>query len=121
MKSKALLEGQFPPAELRFMQRELLTFSDDPTMEMKRKKDWVKITIQDSGIGIEEKDIPRIFVPSKQADKFMSRQYQGMGLSLSLAGIWWRCMEERFGRRVKAWGKERNHRSANRGKKSGWR
>ncbi len=86
LKSKAFWESQFPPAELRFFQGVLLTFSEDLVMEMKRKKNWVKISIRDSATGVEGKDFPRLFVPFKRPEKFMSRRYQGNGLGLSLEG-----------------------------------
>jgi hypothetical protein len=33
-------------------------------MEIKRKKNWVKVSIQDSPTGVEGKHWPRVFVPS---------------------------------------------------------
>lgn len=43
-----------------------------------RKKAWVRITIQDNGIGIKEEDLPYIF------DPFFSRSSQRTGLGLSI-------------------------------------
>lgn len=45
---------------------------------------WLKISIEDSGIGIKKEDLKRIFKSFEQADSSASRHYQGTGLGLSL-------------------------------------
>ena len=45
---------------------------------------FVKISIEDSGIGIKDKDLQRIFDPFEQADSSLSRRFQGTGIGLSL-------------------------------------
>jgi PAS domain S-box-containing protein len=47
--------------------------------------DWVEVSVADSGIGLKEEDLVRIFAPFEQADNSASRKYQGTGLGLSLA------------------------------------
>jgi PAS domain S-box-containing protein len=43
-----------------------------------------RIEVQDSGIGIEEKDMSRLFVEFQQLDEGASKKYQGTGLGLAL-------------------------------------
>jgi signal transduction histidine kinase len=45
----------------------------------------VDITVTDTGIGVKEEDLERIFKPFEQGDGSISRRYQGTGLGLSLA------------------------------------
>ena len=44
----------------------------------------VDICVWDTGIGIKEEDLPRLFKPFVQLDSKLSRQYSGTGLGLSL-------------------------------------
>ncbi|MFZ5763974.1 MAG: ATP-binding protein [Thermodesulfobacteriota bacterium] len=44
----------------------------------------VKISVMDTGIGIEQEDLRRIFTPFEQVESSISRKYQGTGLGLSL-------------------------------------
>ena len=44
----------------------------------------VKISVNDSGIGIESDDLVRIFTPFEQVEQSKSRRFQGTGLGLSL-------------------------------------
>jgi signal transduction histidine kinase len=45
---------------------------------------YIQITIADTGIGIKNDDLDRIFNPFEQVDGSSSRTYQGTGLGLSL-------------------------------------
>lgn len=48
------------------------------------KKNCVEVKVSDSGIGIKQEDMDRIFLPYEQVDGSASRKYQGTGLGLSL-------------------------------------
>jgi two-component system, chemotaxis family, CheB/CheR fusion protein len=45
----------------------------------------VKIEINDTGVGIEPKDIPRLFNAFAQADRAITRQFGGLGLGLAIS------------------------------------
>ncbi len=44
----------------------------------------VHLTVWDTGIGISQEDLPRLFQPFVQLDSSLSRQYAGTGLGLAL-------------------------------------
>lgn len=46
--------------------------------------DWVKISVSDTGIGMKQEDLDRVFGAFEQVENSMSRKYQGTGLGLSL-------------------------------------
>ncbi len=50
-----------------------------------REYQHVKITVWDTGIGIKNEDLPRIFQPFVQLDARLTREYEGSGLGLALA------------------------------------
>jgi signal transduction histidine kinase len=58
----------------------------------------VQITVWDTGIGIKEEDLPRLFQSFVQLDARLARQYSGTGLGLSLA----RKLAELHGGNIKA-------------------
>ncbi|MBR9765404.1 MAG: histidine kinase [Rhodobacteraceae bacterium] len=55
------------------------------SLSIKEKVDVIEIVIQDSGIGIENKDIERVFKAFYQTDSSSSRTVEGVGLGLSIA------------------------------------
>ena len=57
--------------------------SDDLTSSVDRKT-CIEISIADTGIGLDEKDLEKIFLPFEQVDSSASRKFQGTGLGLSL-------------------------------------
>lgn len=50
----------------------------------KNKKEFIEVSVSDTGIGIAPEDYPKIFVEFKQVDTSISRKYEGTGLGLAL-------------------------------------
>ena len=49
------------------------------------QKDWFVIRVKDSGIGMTQEQIERVFDPFQQADASTTREYGGTGLGLSIS------------------------------------
>ncbi len=49
-----------------------------------RNGQFIKVSVKDSGVGLEPKDIPIIFNPFDQVQNAFSRRHKGTGLGLSL-------------------------------------
>ena len=52
--------------------------------EIGSQNSGVKISVSDTGIGINSQDLDRIFKPFEQSDTSRNRKFQGTGLGLSL-------------------------------------
>jgi len=50
----------------------------------RRKQDFVSIAIKDTGIGMDPKDMDKLFIPFEQLDSSLSKKYQGTGLGLAM-------------------------------------
>ncbi|MBS0531357.1 MAG: HAMP domain-containing histidine kinase [Proteobacteria bacterium] len=59
------------------------------TLSVQRRKsaagDWIEIQVRDTGIGIAQSDIPRLFQNFGQASRATSTKYGGTGLGLALS------------------------------------
>ncbi|MEZ4322510.1 MAG: ATP-binding protein [Myxococcota bacterium] len=53
---------------------------------------WLRFTVSDTGIGMDEDQAARIFEPFAQADESTSRRYGGTGLGLSITRAFTRMM-----------------------------
>ncbi|ENO86803.1 sensor histidine kinase [Thauera linaloolentis] len=68
------------------------------TIRVREQEAHMMITVADTGIGIPENELPRIFEPFYQAENFLTRRHRGTGLGLPLA----RQMVEMMGGRLEA-------------------
>jgi len=57
---------------------------DEIFVEVKKKNEFVEISVRDNGIGIKEEYLDMIFHRFKQVDKSLSRNAEGTGIGLSL-------------------------------------
>jgi len=61
-----------------------------------RDGEFIEVTVADTGLGIKEEDIPKLFHPFTQLESVYRKQYEGTGLGLALT----RQMVELHGGRV---------------------
>lgn len=54
------------------------------TFKAAREKDWLRLEVTDTGVGIAPEQLPNIFTRFWQADTSSQRKYQGMGIGLAL-------------------------------------
>lgn len=52
-----------------------------------QQPDFVKVSIEDDGLGIPLKDLPRVFERFYQVESHLTRRHGGMGLGLSVAKV----------------------------------
>jgi signal transduction histidine kinase len=51
------------------------------------ESEFVKVTVEDDGVGIPAKDLPRVFDRFYQVESHLTRRHGGMGLGLSVAKV----------------------------------
>jgi two-component system, sensor histidine kinase and response regulator len=49
-----------------------------------RDGEFIEITVADTGLGVKEEDIPKLFHPFTQLESVYTKQYEGTGLGLAL-------------------------------------
>ena len=59
-----------------------LPLTGNPTPD--NHQNFIKVSVKDTGIGLKQEDLERVFKPFDQVDASRSRNYQGTGLGLSL-------------------------------------
>ena len=59
------------------------TYNGSVTLKVLKQEDYVKVSVCDTGVGVEEEDIPFIFDRFYQADKSHSSEGTGIGLSIA--------------------------------------
>lgn len=79
-------EGRITQVLLNLMDNAIKFTPEDGSIKISiyKKDDFVQIDVNDTGIGIPEKDIPRIFERFYRVDKAHSRDLGGTGLGLSI-------------------------------------
>ncbi|NER36186.1 MAG: PAS domain S-box protein [Oscillatoria sp. SIO1A7] len=58
--------------------------SSNHSSSRNRHSDWIHFMVWDTGIGIDQREQERLFIPFSQIDSSLSRQYQGSGLGLTI-------------------------------------
>ena len=66
------------------------------TVRLEEDSGYFKVTVQDNGIGIPARDLPRVFERFFQVETHLTRRYGGMGLGLAVA----KAMIELHGGRI---------------------
>jgi signal transduction histidine kinase len=63
-----------------------IKFSDSGSVsiECRQQEDHVLFRVSDTGIGIKETDLDKLFKPFRQVESGLTRQYEGTGLGLSI-------------------------------------
>lgn len=73
------------------------THQGDITLSIEREiradREWIRIVVEDTGIGMTPEQMSRLFRPFTQADISITRKYGGTGLGLAISRHYCRMME----------------------------
>lgn len=88
--SELMVEGDAGKIGIAFLNliKNAVTFTDAGgliTVRAEEVAGYVKVTIQDTGIGIPPGDLPHVFEQFYQVESHLTRRHGGMGLGLSVA------------------------------------
>ena len=61
------------------------TETGEVSLEIKQEREWITLTICDTGIGMDQDALSKIFSPFTQADSSISRRFGGTGLGTTIA------------------------------------
>jgi signal transduction histidine kinase len=61
------------------------TYKGFVEISSKHNKEYVEIIITDSGRGMDEEEIERLLLPFEQGEIVYNRDYEGLGLGLTIA------------------------------------
>ncbi len=62
------------------------------TLAVRRERDWLSFAVRDTGIGMTEEQLSRLFQRFSQADESTTRQFGGTGLGLAITRAFCRMM-----------------------------
>lgn len=68
---------------IKFTREGGITVASD--MREDNGRTWLHVAIEDTGIGIADTELERIFLPFEQVESSFTRSYRGMGIGLSVA------------------------------------
>ena len=54
------------------------------TLSLESNRDFIEVSVSDTGIGIKDEDMQRLFRPFEQLEAHLTKKYAGTGLGLTL-------------------------------------
>lgn len=78
------LTAQMTNSDALHSRLEASGFSPLSSESVDNNKEWVLLSVKDTGIGIKPEELSRIFNPFEQVENFISKKHRGTGLGLTL-------------------------------------